>query len=70
LENGKLVKRRVLATMKTGIKKVLEVKTNNNTIYASYDHPFLKVVPLKQDKRGRFYKFRLEWTPAQSLKGW
>jgi len=68
LENGKLVKRRVLAAMRTGIKKVLEVKTNNNTIYASYDHPFLKVVPLKQDKRGRFYKFRLEWTPAQSLK--
>jgi len=68
LENGKLVKKRVLAAMKTGIKKVLEVKTNNNTIYASYDHPFLKVVPIKPDKKGRFFRFKLEWAPAESLK--
>jgi cell division protein FtsZ len=68
LENGRLVKKRVLAAMKTGVKKVFEVKTKNRTLYASYDHPFLKVVPVRYESRGRFSKFNLEWTPAELLK--
>jgi cell division protein FtsZ len=68
LEDGRLVKKKVIASMKTGIKKVLEVKTNNHTLYASYDHPFLKVIPEKVDKYGRFSKFKFEWTPAEKLK--
>ena len=68
LEDGKLVKKRVIAAMKTGIKKVLEVKTNNHTLYASYDHPFLKVIPENVDKKGRFSKFGFEWVPAEKLK--
>ena len=67
-DNGKLVKRRVLAAMKTGIKRVLEVKTKNHCLHASYDHPFLKVIPKRLDRQGRFYDYTLEWTPAESLK--
>jgi len=67
-DNGKLVKRRVLAAMKTGVKRVLEVKTKNHSLHASYDHPFLKVVPERLDKQGKFYDFTLKWTPAESLK--
>lgn len=68
IEDGKLMKKRVIAAMKTGIKKVLEVRTNNHTLHASYDHPFLRVVPEKRDKRGRFSRFKFEWTPAEKLK--
>ena len=68
LEDGRLVKKRVIAAMKTGIKKVFEVKTNNHTLYASYDHPFLKVVPEKVDEYGRFSRFKFEWTSAEKLK--
>ncbi len=67
-DNGKLVKKKVLAAMKTGIKRVLEVKTKNHCLCASYDHPFLKVIPERLDKDGRFYDFTLEWTQAESLK--
>jgi len=68
LENGKIAKKRVLATMKTGIKKVYEVKTRNRTLVASYDHPFLKVIPKKVDNANRFYDFSFEWASAESLK--
>ena len=67
-ENGKVVKRRVLLSVKTGRKKVYEIKTNNRTVYASFDHPFLKVVKLNEDSRGRFSKFTLEWVEARQLK--
>lgn len=67
-DNGKLVKRKVLAAMKTGIKKVLQVRTKNHTLHASFDHPFLKVVPTRLDKEGKFYDFDLKWAPAESLK--
>jgi len=68
LEDGKLVKKSVIAAMKTGIKRVLEVKTKNRTLYASYDHPFLKVNPVKADKLGRFNNFNFQWTAAEALK--
>lgn len=68
LENGKIVKKNIIASMKTGIKRVFEVKTRNQTLYASYDHPFLKVVPTKLDKRQRFYHFDLQWVSAKSLR--
>lgn len=68
LENNKLEKRKVLATMKTGIKRVFEVKTKNRVLYASYDHPFLKVTPIKANEKKRFSKFVLEWIPAELLK--
>lgn len=68
LEEGRLVKKKVLAAMKTGVKRTFEIKTRNHTLYASYDHPFLKVVPLKKDKRGRFHKFALQWVAAESLR--
>ena len=67
-DNGQLAKRRVLAAMKTGIKKVLELKTNNRTIYASSDHPFLQVVPLNNLSNGRFSQFVLKWTELNDLK--
>ena len=67
-DDGKLVRRKVLAAMKTGVKKVFEVKTRNHSLQASYDHPFLKVVPERLDKQGKFYDYNLEWAPAESLK--
>lgn len=66
--NNRLVKRKVLAVMKTGIKKVLELKTNNRTIYASEDHPFLRVKPLNVLSEDRFSQFTLEWTELRDLK--
>ncbi len=66
--NGKPVKKKVLAAMKTGIKKVFELKTRNRTIYASYDHPFLKVIPLNKLSGNRFSKFKLKWAELQDLK--
>lgn len=66
--NGALVKRKVLAAMKTGIKKVLELKTNNRTIYASEDHPFLRVKSLNHLSNDRFSKFALEWVELRNLK--
>ena len=66
--DGELVKKRVLAAMKTGIKKVLELKTRNRTIYASYDHPFLKVKPLNNLSNDRFSEFDVEWTELKDLK--
>jgi cell division protein FtsZ len=68
LENGNIVKKRVLAAMKTGVKRTFEIKTKNYKLNASYDHPFLKVIPLNQDKKGRFSRFKLEWVQAESLK--
>ena len=68
LDNGKMVRRPVIAAMKTGVKKVFEVKTKNHTLVASYDHPFLKVIPINPDERGRFSKYKLQWIPAESLK--
>jgi cell division protein FtsZ len=68
LENGTIVKRRVLAAMKTGIKRTFEIRTRNYKLKASYDHPFLRVVPLNPDKSGRFSQFKLEWSQAESLK--
>lgn len=68
VENGKLAKKKVLAAMKTGVKKVFEVKTNNNSLVASFDHPFLKVKRTDPDPKGRFSKFSFEWAEAQSLK--
>jgi cell division protein FtsZ len=67
-DDGKLVKRKVLAAMKTGVKKVLQVKTKNHSLHASFDHPFLKVVPERLDKEGKFYDFDLKWMPAESLQ--
>lgn len=67
-ENNTLVKRRVLAAMKTGVKKVLELKTKNRTIYGSYDHPFLRVNPSNLLSGNRFSKFTLEWTELRNLK--
>jgi len=66
--NGNLVKRKVLAAMNTGVKKVLELKTNNKTIYASEDHPFLRVKPLNILSNDRFSKFAFEWTEIRNLK--
>jgi len=66
--DGKLVKKKVLAATRTGIKKVFELKTKNRTIYASYDHPFLRVKPLNQLSNDRFSKFELEWAELQDLK--
>ncbi len=66
--DGRLIKKRVLASVKTGIKPVYEVKTNNRTLYASFDHPFLKVVKLNNLSNGRFSKFALEWVEARDLK--
>ena len=68
IDEGKLNKRKVLASMKTGIKRVYEVKTKNRTLFASYDHPFLKVVPLNKLSEDRFSDFNLEWTGAKDLK--
>ncbi len=68
LQDGKLVKKPIVAAMKTGIKKVFEVRTNNNKIVASYDHPFLRVIPSNNDKKGRFSKFAFEWVGAETLK--
>ncbi|MEK7521472.1 MAG: hypothetical protein AAB599_01580 [Patescibacteria group bacterium] len=67
LENGKLARKKVLAAMKTGIKKVFEIKTRNQALVASYDHPFLKVNPINPDKQNRFHDFKFEWTEARSL---
>ena len=67
-ENGSLIKRKVLAAMKTGIKKVLELKTRNRTIYASEDHPFLRVKPLNHLSNDRFSKFTLEWIELRNLE--
>jgi len=66
--NGELVKKKVLAAMKTGIKKVLELKTRNRTIYASYDHPFLRVKPLNSLSNERFSEFDVEWVELKDLK--
>ncbi len=66
--DGKLVKKKVLASMKTGIKKVLELKTRNRTIYASYDHPFLRVKPLNKLSNNRFSEFDVEWAELKDLK--
>ncbi len=66
-ENGSLEKRKVLAAMKTGIKKVFEIKTKNRTLYASFDHPFLRVKKLNKLSNNRFSKFALEWVEAQKL---
>jgi len=66
--NGNLVKKKVLAAMQTGIKKVLELKTNNRTIYASEDHPFLRVKPLNSLSDNRFSKFEPEWIELRNLK--
>jgi len=66
--DGELVKKKVLAAMKTGIKKVLELKTRNRIIYASYDHPFLKVKPLNNLTDNRFSKFDVEWAELKDLK--
>ena len=65
---NKLIKRKVLASMKTGIKKVYEVKSKNRTLYASFDHPFLRVKPLNHLSSKRFSDFKLEWVPANKLK--
>src|SRR3989344_2289343 len=67
-EDNNLVKRKVLAAMKTGVKKVLELKTKNRTICASEDHPFLRVKPLNFLNQNRFSKFELEWTELRNLK--
>ncbi len=67
LEKGKLAKKKVLAAMKTGVKRIIEVKTKNQTLCASYDHPFLKVNPINPDSKGRFSKFSFEWVEAQAL---
>ena len=67
-DNGRLVKRKVLKAMKTGVKKVLELKTSNRTIYASYDHPFLQVIPLNKLSNGRFSKFTLKWRELKDLE--
>lgn len=66
--DGELVKKKVLAAMKTGIKRVLELKTKNRTIYASYDHPFLKVKPLNNLSNDRFSEFDVEWTELKNLR--
>jgi len=66
--DNKIVKKKVLAAIKTGIKKVLELKTRNRTIYASEDHPFLKVKPLNQLSNNRFSEFEVEWTELKDLK--
>ncbi len=66
--DGNLVRKRVLAAMKTGIKKVLELKTRNRKIYASYDHPFLKVKPLNNLSNDRFSEFDVEWAELKDLK--
>lgn len=68
LKDGKLAKKKVLAAMKTGVKKVFEVRTRNQTLVASYDHPFLKVNPSKPDKKNRFFDFSFEWAEARYLK--
>ncbi len=68
LEDGKLAKKKVLASMRTGVKKVLEVKTKNNTLFASFDHPFLTVRKANPDDKGRFSKYNLDWTEARNLK--
>ena len=68
MENEKLTKKKVLAAMRTGIKKVFEIKTNNNALVASFDHPFLRVIPNNPDEQGRFGKFSFEWTETKSLK--
>lgn len=65
---GRLEKKQVLAAMKTGIKKVFEMKTKNRTIYASYDHPFLRVKPLNYLNQNRFSKFDFEWVELRDLK--
>ncbi len=67
LEDGNLVKKSVVAAMKTGVKKIFEVRTRNSSLVASYDHPFLKVVPKRKDKSGRFSKFAFEWVEAKNL---
>ncbi|MEM5790492.1 MAG: LAGLIDADG family homing endonuclease [Candidatus Aenigmatarchaeota archaeon] len=67
-EKGEIEKRKVLAAMKTGVKKIFEVKTKNRTLYASFDHPFLRVKKLNNLSKGRFSKFTLEWVEAQNLR--
>jgi cell division protein FtsZ len=66
--NGTIIKRKVLAAMKTGIKRVVELKTKNKTICASEDHPFLRVKPLNVLSNDRFSKFALEWAELRSLR--
>ncbi len=68
LEKGQLAKKKVLAAMKTGLKKVFEVKTKNQSLVASFDHPFLKVNKQNPDERGRFSDFKFEWVGAATLK--
>jgi len=66
--DGVLVKKKVLAAMKTGVKKVLELKTNNRTIYASEDHPFLRINALNKLSGNRFSKFTFEWVELRNLR--
>jgi len=68
LEYGSLSRKKVLASMKTGIKKVYEIKTKNKSLVASFDHPLLKIVPEKVDNKNKFYDFSFEWTNAEKLK--
>ena len=68
LEKGKLAKKKVLAAMKTGVKKVFEIKTNNQSLVASYDHPFLKINKQNPDTVGRFSNFKFEWVEAKALR--
>ncbi len=67
-DDDKLVKRRVLDAVNIGIKKLFELKTKNRTTYASYDHPFLKVIPKNELSGGRFSDFTLRWTELKDLK--
>ena len=68
IDGDKLVKKRVIKAMKTGVKKVLQVKTKNNSLVASYDHPFLEVVPINPDSKGRFINYEFAWKKANELK--
>ncbi len=65
--DGELVKKKVLAAMKTGIKKVMEIITKNRTAYASEDHPFLRVKPLNKLSGDRFSEFDVEWVELRNL---
>jgi len=68
IEDGRVAKKRILAAMNTGIKRTFKVKTKNQALNASYDHPFLKVIPINPDNRGRFVNFNFQWAPAESLR--
>lgn len=59
LDGGRITKKKVLAAMKTGVKRVLEVKTKNRVLYASYDHPFLKLT--------KNCRIGLVWARAEGL---